>query len=84
MCDNCEFFDVLFVIENKCFSWKYVEELYIWVDLLWIIVFLWLIKKIGRFILWLKGVINYIGMWFDSSDLFNFNNNLRMDLNLIY
>lgn len=41
-------------------------------------------KNIGRFILWLKGVINYIGMWFDSSDLFNFNNNLRMDLILIY
>lgn len=84
VCDNRELSDVLFVIENKCFSWKHAEESHIRVDLSRIIEFSRLIKKTGRFTLWSKGATNHTGTWFDSSDLPNPNNNLRMDSNLTY
>lgn len=41
-------------------------------------------KKPGRFTLWSKGATNHTGTWFDSSDLPNPNNNLRMDSTLTY
>lgn len=63
VCDNRELFDVPFVIENKCVSWKHAEESRIRlcrVDLSWIIVFSRLIKKNpGRFTLWSKGATNH-------------------------